>query len=299
MLDAGRGRARGDDRPAVNQRPFRGILFARGLPGRLRRGIRRAVRSTPGLSSLAIRVVGRGQALRDRGLPLSERWLRHRRDEVAYWEDVLSGEDAQHRFAARLDPVRPISEACLEIAVSEIPSATVRVIDVGSGPLTSVGTTHPGKSIKLVATDALADDYQRIIREHDISAPVIPIACGGEDLIATFGRSSFDVAFASNALDHTTDPLAIINNMLEIVAPDGRVALIHLRNEGTRNRYRGLHAWNVDFVDGRLVFWNSQARHDITAVLEPEYDVETWVTDAGARIQAVIRPAAPKTRQQP
>jgi SAM-dependent methyltransferase len=251
--------------------------------------LRNLVRRSPALTNLAVRALGRAQALRDRGLPSSERWSRRAGNETRYWADALRAPDAATRFGDRLDPSTEITLPPLRRAVEEIAAPEVTILDVGAGPLTAVGGSYPGKRIEVVAIDPLADDYARILRERGIDPPVVPIPCSGERIVETFGTGAFDVAFSLNALDHCADPLLVLDNMLAAVDSAGRVALTHMRNEGERNGYFGIHFWNIDCRDQRFLIWNRTVRHDVTDRLSDRFETECW-RSADDRVHCLIRP---------
>lgn len=258
--------------------------------GGLGLALRRLIRRSDTLTGFGVRWAGRLQALRDRGLPTRDRWSKRTSDESRYWVDALNDPDAKSRFADRLDPSREITGDALRKAVGEIDKEDVRILDVGSGPLTSVGKTYPGKRVEVVATDALAEDYARTMREAGIEPPAPPVACSGEEVLERFGPDSFDVAFIANALDHTADPLLVLDNMLAAVGDSGRVALAHMRNEGVRNNYFGIHFWNIECRDGSFVIWNPEVTHDVTERLADRWLVECWAPEPEG-VETLIRPA--------
>jgi SAM-dependent methyltransferase len=251
--------------------------------------VRKLVRRSPKVTNLAVRALGRLQALRDRGLSSAARWRRRAPDETRYWVDALQSPDAAGRFADRLDPNGEIKGLALSRAVEEITSEEIRILDVGSGPLTAVGQTYPGKRISIVPIDPLAEDYVKILNESRLDPPVLPVACSGEQIVEKFGAAAFDVAFALNALDHSVDPLLVLDNMLTSITPTGRVALTHLRNEGERNGYFGIHFWNIDCRDGRFLIWNRDVSNDVTAQIADRFETDCW-TSEGDRIHCLIRP---------
>ncbi len=172
-----------------------------------------------------------------------EFWARELPHRVATWPDYIR----------RADPRAPVRDPLMKVLIAGVPRETVSIIDVGAGPLTSLGKTYPGKALKITATDPLGREYARLMEEAGIEPPVRPIACRGEDLLERFAPSSFDIAFARNALDHSVDPRRVIANMVRLVRGDGFVLLKHRRNEGQAHAYRGLHQWNFDIEDGQLV----------------------------------------------
>ncbi len=131
------------------------------------------------------------QSLRDSRLSYRERWSKRRSLEAGYWYDTLVASDARERFAERLDPKAEITGKALRRAVKEIQREDVSILDVGSGPLTSVGKTYPGKRIQLTAADALADEYVEAMRKSGVEPLVTPVAVAGEDVTSHFGGRSF------------------------------------------------------------------------------------------------------------
>jgi SAM-dependent methyltransferase len=215
-------------------------------------------------------------------------WSEGLPSEVHFWERALPGRVAaldQVQAEGGSDPEAPVRDPVIRSLIGRIPEQTVSIIDVGSGPLTALGKTYPGKTLKITATDPLAADYAVIMREAGIDPPVAPIACRGEDLLDHFQPASFDIAFAKNALDHAVDPVRVIKNMVRLVK-DGRfVVLKHNRNEGERRYYGGLHQWNFDVEEGDLVIWRprrervhmNRALHGIATVVECFMDDSDWL----------------------
>jgi 2-polyprenyl-3-methyl-5-hydroxy-6-metoxy-1,4-benzoquinol methylase len=115
----------------------------------------------------------------------------------------------------------------------------------------------------------------------------------GEELLEHFGSRRFDIAYATNALDHSADPVAIISNMVALVRPGGAVLLRHKRNEGQSARYGGLHQWNFDVAEDRLVLWNDAFRVDVGRALGARVAATAWISDG----EAVARLAVGEPRR--
>jgi SAM-dependent methyltransferase len=183
-------------------------------------------------------------------------WSEGLASEVEFWKEALPRRVAtDDSYKLRVDPKAPIRDPLLKTLIAKIPAETVSILDVGAGPLTALGKTYPGKLLSITATDPLATEYVRIMRDAGIEPPVPPTPCRGEDLLDLFGPSTFDIAFARNALDHSIDPVRVITNMVHVVKDDRFVVLRHLRREADRNLYRGLHQWNFDIEEGEFVIW--------------------------------------------
>ena len=132
------------------------------------------------------------------------------------------------------------------------PRAAVRVLDIGCGPVSHVGTCSDRWRIEVVAIDPLADEYRRLRKEFDLTdCGVAPMRCEIETLAQVVGERSFDIVYCHNALDHVRDPLS---GILQMVRPGGSCWLVHSSNEGEKQDYRGLHQWNLSPQDdGDLV----------------------------------------------
>ena len=196
-------------------------------------------------------VVGRKHALRVE----ADYWRQWLADKGGKWP-----EDYRYRF----DPESPIADAALSNVISRVPSSEVSVLDVGSGPVSAVGYTFPGKSIVLTAVDPLADIYCRLLDEAHATAPVRPQRAEGEQLVEELGADRFDIAYARNSLDHAVDPITIIDQMFRVVRPGGYVVLRHVENEAIRQNYVQLHQWNLDEREGRFIAWRPGREVDVT-----------------------------------
>lgn len=208
-----------------------------------------------------------------RVLPAELVWRRALPDEVAFWARYVETRGLEHpdEFRRRTDPQAPVEDVLLlraidAVAPTQPAGAPVRVVDVGAGPLSSVGARDPravARRIELTAVDPLADRYAEMLARAGVRAPVATRACRAEELVERFGAAAFDVAYARNSLDHAADAMAAIWNMVSIVRPGGRVVLVHGRREGEARGYEQLHQWNFDVEDGRLVLWSRRARFDV------------------------------------
>ena len=192
----------------------------------------------------------------------SERvWERGAPLELGFWERRLKDPEVASNwgdFHYRTDPAAPERDPLVRSALDRIPGESVSIIDVGAGPLTALGKTHPGKRLSITATDPLADGYGRALREAGIDPPVPTTPCRGEDLLERFGPGSFDLAYSKNALDHSVDAVRVITNMVELVGEGRFVVLRHRRREGKGENYWGLHQWNFDAEGGEFIVWRGR-----------------------------------------
>lgn len=184
------------------------------------------------------------------------RWSAGIEAEARFWRLWAStrGHIWPEEFQRRLDPEAPLDHT-VGVRISEGGS----MLDVGSGPLTSLGKTCDGKSFKLLACDPLAPLYDQILSENAISPLVRPEFAVAEDLSCFFPEEEFDVVYCQNALDHSFDPIRGIEEMLRVTKSGGHVILRHHINEAEHERYAGFHQYNFDEQDGEFVIWNKSS----------------------------------------
>jgi SAM-dependent methyltransferase len=208
-------------------------------------------------------------------------WRTRTKSEVDFWADWLTGAPGTEQWAEdralRLDPATEVRDPVVRAELERASGETIALLDVGAGPLTRLGYRFPGKTLEIVAVDPLADEYDRLLRAASLRPPVPTIPVAGEDLLEHFGSRTFDIAYASNALDHSADPLKIISNMVTLVRPGGAVLLRHKRNEGSVARYGGLHQWNFDVADAGLILWNSAVEINVADALAGRATTTAWM----------------------
>ena len=196
--------------------------------------------------------------------------------EVQFWRNWLStkGMYWPEDFRARFDPARPL-DGHLAPYVDRVAADHVRILDVGSGPLTKLGKTHASKRLEITPTDLLAHDYDRVLSELGLVPPVRTIHADAEQLVAQFGHDAFDVVHAQNCIDHTADPVRAIDEMVAVAKPGGWVVLFHAENEGQREQYNQLHQWNLTCEDGAFIIRDRVGRTvNVTHRLAAQCDVE-------------------------
>ena len=234
--------------------------------------------------------------------PLMPRRLVHRaglRGELAWWRGYIETrggdwpEDLQHR----LDPDASLLEPLIADRLARFDRASVRVLDVGAGPVSVLGKTHGDVRLEITAVDPLGEQYATLLAEAGIEPGVRTQPCRGEDVAQRFGPAVFDIAYSRNALDHSADPLAIVRAMLTTVVPGGFVALRHYQCEAENNGYVDLHNWNFD-VDGEaLLIWGPYGKHDLGAELGGEATVRSWLVEESSHapwVCAILdKPAGP------
>jgi len=225
-------------------------------------------------------VAGRLYALRNRRRSATEVWSDGATWESAHWDEQWL-RDAHER--GLLDPRRPLEDEFVLGAVDALPADRdpVRLLDVGSGPLTPLGKVHPRRRLEITACDALAPQYDQILEQAGITPPVRTVEAHGERLLETFGPDTFDLVHCGNALDHHYDPVAALEGMLAVTRPGGMVLLNHYVNEGVFQDYLGMHQWNIEQRGDHTVIWNRSHVRDVETLLAGRATVTTSSRTSG------------------
>ena len=163
--------------------------------------------------------------------------------ELRFWDDWFRTQGLQRpdKYQEKVNPEQPLQERLLPYLPAQ---AEVQILDVGAGPLTSLGKKTPGKTLHITAVDALADDYDRLLAKYAVVPPVRTHKLDAETLASRFPPASFDLVYASNAIDHVYDPEKAIVQMLAVLKPGGYMVLEHYENEAENENYSGFHQWN-------------------------------------------------------
>lgn len=186
--------------------------------------------------------------------------------EIEHWTRYLLRTvkvDQAERF--RLEPELPLAAEFTDRIVA-LPEEEVRILDVGAGPLTTVGKRWAGHRVRIVPVDALAERYDSILSEADIEPPIRTVPGEAERLVEQFGTDHFHFVYCANALDHCYDPLGAIDQMLQVVRPGGSALLRHFPNEAEAEGYSGFHQWNIWSHRGQLIIWNRNGAYHVNRI---------------------------------
>lgn len=200
--------------------------------------------------------------------------------EVEFWDRWFRTQGAEwpEDFKKRLDPALPVSAAYVAL-LDQIPSNPVRVLDVGAGPLTIFGRTHPRKQIVLVPTDALAREYDTLLEKYKVVPPVRTIFAEAESLTSHFPAESFDLVHAQNSIDHCRSPYDAVRQMLTAAKVGGWVRLNHAENEAENEKYTGFHQWNFTVRDGDFIIWSKDQSINVSRELSGAADIKASCAD--------------------
>jgi len=196
------------------------------------------------------------QFLHDNRLPYPgkarEVWDSRIQTELNYWKDQIRRQNSEAwrtEYATRLDPDAPLQDA-----IAKHIDRTVkvnRILDVGSGPLTSINRKCGFCEVSITAVDPLADFFNELMAARGITPPVRPVAGWGERLTEQFGEDQFDITYSRNAVDHSYDPIKCIDEMIKVTKKNHYVIVEMNERAGSLEHWHGLHQW--DFFVARTM----------------------------------------------
>jgi len=212
-------------------------------------------------------------------------WISELHSEVTFWRSYLENEGGQEfrrGYRRKLDPT-----ARLDRHISFFLDGglnPVQILDVGAGPLTSVGKRWR-RPIHITAIDPLADIYNQVLDELGVVPLVRTQRAEAEKLSTLFPANTFDITHARNSLDHSHDPIVAIREMIKVTKDTGNVILSHSINEAVKQNYHGLHQWNFNPYWNDLHIWNkrqtvslrSQLESDQKLMVLPHFPRPGWV----------------------
>lgn len=137
------------------------------------------------------------------------------------------------------------------------------MVDLAAGPVSCVGWNLDGHTINVTPVDALADDYDRILEGAGITPAVRTISGEAERIDEMFEAASVDLVYIRNALDHCYDVPKVIGSALQVLKPGGHFVVHSYRDEAERERYIGLHQWNLTTENGHFILHRPGTRVDV------------------------------------
>jgi ubiquinone/menaquinone biosynthesis C-methylase UbiE len=123
----------------------------------------------------------------------------------------------------------------------------VNIADLGSAMFCTIGDLWDGVKINMYASDILADEFNKMLKDAKIT-PVIPIEKQDNEKL-TYADNFFDIVHCVNTLDHVVNPNKALQEMLRVCKPGGYIYLRHFPNVGVHENYSAFHQWNINMIE--------------------------------------------------
>jgi hypothetical protein len=193
-------------------------------------------------------------------------WDENIASELDFWDGAIQEAVASGRNRAR--PPLVDLRAFVSGALTPPPKRDeiIRVLDVGSGPFSTLGRPAARSRVELTCVDALGAEYNKLFDRYGFDKYPRIQTVRGEMLSQVFGHNTFHMVNCANALDHFCDPRASFIEMLSVCRVGGIVTLVSVENEGRRQDYHGLHQWNLQADDDGVWLSGPQAKSRINLV---------------------------------
>jgi SAM-dependent methyltransferase len=184
-------------------------------------------------------------------------------EELGFWRTYLR--DHGHEVCDRDSWEQAFPSSLLDYieTLRSIRGRAPRALELGSGPVSLLAWGVDQGLFEVAAVDPLAREYERLMRNVHCSYPVKPIQGFGEQLSARFAPDTFDLAYSSNALDHTASPRRCLEEMTQVVAAGGIIYCEGFVREGTNAGWQGLHQHDLVPENGHLVRYARQGSRSV------------------------------------
>jgi SAM-dependent methyltransferase len=216
--------------------------------------------------------------------------------EILFWKNYLQGQgwEWNYYYAHQIKPNAPLEKMITELLNAPLGSR-VRILDVGAGPLTTLGKVWAGRDVELVPVDVLADHYDELLKDLKVVPVVRTIKADAEHLTEAFQEGSFDLVHARNSIDHCHDPVRAIDEMLAVTRPRGWILLRHLPNEATEQARSkstwpgaGFHQWDFFAENGEFWISGPKTRTNITKRLYGKAKVNIEMIKSDGRYESSL-----------
>jgi SAM-dependent methyltransferase len=201
----------------------------------------------------------------------SKNWEDGVKEEIRFWENYLKDNPNDWRLNPNLFLQHEIVNL---LHVSPILNHdSVSILDVGAGPLTTLGKVCFDFHFKITPVDVLAEDYDNILSRLKIVPLIRTIKGRVEDLDIIFGLNTFELVYMQNALDHCEDPIAGLKAMINVIKEECYIFLQHFINVAENEDYSGLHKWNLCAENNQFIIWNNTSKYNINDIFKRSVNI--------------------------
>jgi hypothetical protein len=143
-----------------------------------------------------------------------ENWQANLPEEIEFWRQMIGGTFPNQNWIAGLrHRIAGKHQFPGHLKRYLTPGAATRILDVASGPATTIGPVDAPSPVEIVAIDPLAETYTELLHKAGLQC-WNPTRLGEGERLTELGLGTFDLVHSRNALDHAYDPLRVIREML-------------------------------------------------------------------------------------
>lgn len=222
-----------------------------------------------------------------------DQWSTGISSELSFWTNWLNTKGLQWPadYAARTNPDTPLADNIAGLFPEFGAGKTLKVLDVGAGPMSVLGKKLNGHAIDLTAVDALANLYDEL--NFPVGLPLVRTKqCHSEKLTSMFDYNTFDLTFACNTLDHGYDPMLAVREMIAVTKPGGFIVTQHNANEALNENWGGFHQWNFSVQNNDLIVSNRTKSYSTKAVVGGAASYTSLSPDGSSYIFCVLKKSA-------
>lgn len=147
----------------------------------------------------------------------------------------------------------------------------VLIADLGAGPVCILGNLWKNVKTRIYASDILQKEFEPLWEAHN-TTPIVPLEYQDMENL-TYKDNFFDIVYCENALDHTLDAVKALKEMIRVCKSGGWIYLRHAPDQ--RSRFGGIHAWDVNLVNGECVFSNPDNTFSLSDYMDFKEFLET------------------------
>lgn len=132
----------------------------------------------------------------------------------------------------------------------------VTIAELAAGPICTIGNSWKDIKVNIHASDVLQNEYAPSWEKYG-ATPIVPVEYQDMEHL-TYPDEFFDIVHCVNALDHTLDARQALREIIRICKTGGWIYLRHMPDQ--RKHLRGMHAWDINEVNGDSVFSNRKEK---------------------------------------
>jgi ubiquinone/menaquinone biosynthesis C-methylase UbiE len=162
--------------------------------------------------------------------------------ELKFWKGFVQTNRFLSDWVGKIvTPELAIDQAEVVVAIQRKLTKNTKVLDLGSGVVSILNGLVPAN--QLTAADPLGELYECIFdyNQYKLSPPV-PFPA--EELPQEW-TGTFDIVHMRNALDHSQNPMKVLENIFRVKKTGGIVIIHGFCNEAIQEKWQGFHQWNI------------------------------------------------------